>query len=111
VVQEPRAWSLRNLGGDDGARVVLTGEIDLDAAPEVTQELRAASQQFALPLLLDLGDVTLMDSVGLRVLLLAWQEANAAGSVITIVQASPPVRRMLEWTGTAPLFAIDLRPS
>jgi anti-anti-sigma factor len=51
--------------------------------------------------------VTVIDSVGLRALLLAWQAANAAGNSITILHASRPVRRILELTGTAQLFEVE----
>jgi hypothetical protein len=49
MLEQPGAWSIRDVVDDVRACVVLTGEIDLDAADEVIRELRVASKQFVLP--------------------------------------------------------------
>jgi anti-sigma B factor antagonist len=80
--------------------VVLTvaGELDAAAAPLLRRHLLCGPHPGRI--LLDLGDVTFIDSVGLRTLL----EAALAGEPIELVRRSHAVERILELTGTRDLL-------
>ena len=79
--------------------VVVTGEVDLDTAPtvrdEVLRHLRAGAS-----VALDLGDVTFMDSSGLHVLLATNRRASLVGAQLRLGRVSDRVQRLLELTGT-----------
>jgi anti-anti-sigma factor len=57
------------------------------------------------PLILDLGELTFIDSCGLRAILDARRRAEAIGYEIRVVGARQAVRRVFELTGT--MFVID----
>jgi anti-anti-sigma factor len=54
----------------------------------------------------DLHEVAFMDSTMLRELLRAHREMENAGGRLVIASAQPTVRRLLELTGTADVFAL-----
>ena len=79
--------------------VVVTGEVDLDTAPAVRDELLRQLHQGAT-VHLDLGDVTFMDSSGLHVLLATTRRASLVGAELRLVRMSARVHRLLELTGS-----------
>ena len=79
--------------------VIVTGEVDLDTAPTVRDEvLRHLHGGAAVHL--DLGDVTFMDSSGLHVLLATTRRASLVGAELRLVRVSARVQRLIELTGT-----------
>jgi anti-anti-sigma factor len=54
----------------------------------------------------DLDEVAFMDSTMLRELLRAHREVENAGGRFVVASAQPSVRRLLELTGTADVFAM-----
>jgi anti-sigma B factor antagonist len=92
----------------DGATVVsLSGEIDLETAPEVKTVLDrlAVSKPRTI---LDLADVSFIDSTGLTMLLRVVQRAAKEGwSLALAPKLSEPVARLLELTNTYQLLPID----
>ncbi len=79
--------------------VVVTGEVDLDTAPTVRDEVLRHLREGAT-VHLDLGDVTFMDSSGLHVLLATTRRAALVGAELRLVRVSPRVQRLLVLTGT-----------
>jgi anti-sigma B factor antagonist len=92
----------------DGTVVVrLRGELDLAAAPELQRELLGILEQSCTGLVLDLGDLTFLDSSGLGALYRTRRAADE-GSVPLRLEAVPShVMRVLDVTAMAPLFDID----
>ncbi len=80
----------------DGA-LVLAGEIDSYTAPELAERLEADPSL----LVLDLTDVTFIDSSGLRVLVEGHRRRVEAGSSLTLRTPSAAVQRLLEISGLA----------
>jgi anti-sigma B factor antagonist len=79
--------------------VIVSGEVDLDTAPTVRDEvLRHLHGGAAVHL--DLGDVTFMDSSGLHVLLATSRRAALVGAELRLVRVSVRVQRLIELTGT-----------
>jgi anti-sigma B factor antagonist len=83
----------------DTAVVALEGEIDLAAAPEAERRIAEAEARKPALLVVDLREVTFMDSSGLRVLLTAHRRAEQAGRGFALVKGGQAVGRLLEVTG------------
>jgi anti-sigma B factor antagonist len=91
---------------EDGDRAVLyvRGEIDLLTAPEFEQALTAALERHAR-VLVDLCDVTFMDSTGLRVMLHARRALEGSpGRIAVRAEPGGPAARLLELAGVTGLF-------
>jgi anti-sigma B factor antagonist len=87
--------------GRDGetAWVRPVGELDLDTAPQLEDELAAARAQGGQRLVLDLRRLTFMDSTGLR-LVIRWDAAaREEGFEFAIVPGSDVVQRVIRLTG------------
>jgi anti-anti-sigma factor len=82
-------------------RVRLTGEIDMSSVGTLAHAL-AALQRTAPSLVVDLADVTFLDSTGIAVLVIAHRRAVCAGKTLTVVNAQGGVRRVLDITGVLP---------
>jgi anti-sigma B factor antagonist len=79
--------------------VIPRGEIDLATAPVLEGQLRELRDTGFDHLVVDLRDVTFMDSTGLR-LILGWDdEARAGGLDFELIPGAPIVQRLFEITG------------
>jgi anti-sigma B factor antagonist len=81
----------------DIARLTLAGDLDLASAPELERSL-SALQGGGRPVLLDLREVSFMDSSGLRVILGADARARSSGSRLLLVPGPPGVQRVFQLT-------------
>lgn len=80
--------------------VEVFGELDIGQAEIFKVELREALVGDASAILLDLSEVVLIDSTGLRALILLSEEASSGGDKLRIRRSlSPAVGRVLELTG------------
>jgi stage II sporulation protein AA (anti-sigma F factor antagonist) len=86
------------------ARVTLVGELDLDAAGAVADELGALPGRGAKEIIIDASGLNFLDSSGLRALLSAREQLHQAGATLQISAVSPAVDRVLEITGTRTLL-------
>jgi anti-sigma B factor antagonist len=84
---EPRTW-----------RVELHGAIDLETAPALSTQLDDLAKRNALLVIVDLTDVTFLDSSGMRALVHGARELEDAGGRILVQGASGAVERVLELT-------------
>jgi anti-anti-sigma factor len=82
----------------DRLAVRVAGELDIATAPALESALLHALDSGAALILLDLGRVSFIDSMGLRVLLWAAREAREDGDRLRIDCGSGPVRRMVNLT-------------
>ncbi|MGI8461723.1 MAG: STAS domain-containing protein [Solirubrobacterales bacterium] len=81
--------------------VALEGEIDLSTAPEAERRILDAAGGSPARIVIDLREVTFMDSSGVRVLLSAHRDAESNGRSFAIVKGNSAVDRLLEVTGLA----------
>jgi anti-anti-sigma factor len=86
---------------DDEMLIALCGEIDLASAPSLRDLLNAA-RQFATTVVLDLSEVSFLDSAGIKEILDANKDLR-----VRIDNASPTVRRCLDLCGLTGLLLID----
>jgi anti-anti-sigma factor len=80
------------------ARVRLEGELDLAAVPAFDDHLRRLEADRPEAVVLDLTDLTSMDSSGLRAIVMADERARAHGRRLAVVPGPPQVRRVFEIT-------------
>ena len=78
----------------------LSGEIDHHAAKEILAEL-AEQIDAALPerLVLELSQVTFMDSSGIAVLLNAWRRMGQLEGVVEVHQVPPQAQKVFQAAG------------
>lgn len=81
--------------------VALEGEIDLSTAPDAERRITEAEESGPVGIVVDLRDVTFMDSSGLRVLLIAHRRAQENGRRFALTKGSEAVDRLLDVTGLA----------
>jgi anti-anti-sigma factor len=86
------------------ALVTVSGEVDLESAPELGDHSLAALKDVSVHLVLDLRGVTFMDSTGLKVLLATAHRADLAGGSLVLVAPNRAVHRILTLTGLDKTF-------
>ena len=91
---------------DDLAIVSVGGEVDLETASQLGDHALDALLDVSPHVLLDLTDVTFMDSTGLKVLLSIQRRADLAGGSFAVAGASRSVRKILTLTGLDQTFTI-----
>lgn len=85
---------------DDGVvRLVLVGELDLSSASQVEEVLKDLELEGPSLIVLDLRELTFMDSTGLRVMVSADARARDQARRLAIVQGPEPVHRVFRITG------------
>lgn len=84
-----------------GVKVVaLEGELEVSEAPALRDLMGALIEGPQSRVLLDLGQVSFIDSSGIGVLVGAHRRAEEAGARIGLASPSPGVRRVFELTRT-----------
>jgi anti-sigma B factor antagonist len=92
------------LVGERAYVVALAGEHDLQSAPVIAEQLRAARESGAPAILVDLAETTFLDSTVIHVLLDA-RAGLGDGEHIMVTGANPDVARILALTGIDRYFA------
>jgi anti-sigma B factor antagonist len=83
------------------------GELDLHEAPELQDRITTAIERGALLIVVDLTEVTFIDSMALGVLLAAVNRLRPAGGVIRLVVPNPNIRRIFEISLLDQVFTLD----
>jgi anti-anti-sigma factor len=83
--------------------VRVRGEVDCQTAPRLGEALAAVEG----PLLVDLDEVTFMDSSGVNVLVKHYRQQSDEGAPLRVVAMSRCVHRILEVAGLLHLLAGD----
>jgi anti-anti-sigma factor len=89
--------SIRNTVRAGRHTLALTGELDLDSANKLEEEVREVCASGA-GLVIDLRKVTFMDSTGLRVLVVAGTLCEEIGHELRIIPGED-IQRILEISG------------
>src|SRR3954471_17058746 len=103
LVTSRHLFSVTSTSSLGGATVVTLGEVDLETAPRLRDELLQHLRP-GVTVRLDLGGVTFMDSSGLQPLLTSLRRASLVGAELQLVRLSSRVQRLLELTGTTRLL-------
>jgi anti-sigma B factor antagonist len=97
-------------GAPDAATVKVVGDLDIATAPVLQRALQEACSR-AGAVVLDLRDLTFIDSAGLRVVINASREAERAGLAMSRLRGPAHVERVFDITGTAAIVAIAAEAS
>ncbi len=84
----------------------LSGRLVMADVVEVRQQLLAIIEQGSGKLILDLAEVSFMDSSGLSVLVSAFKAARAKHGDIVLLKLTPRVLALIELTRLQQVFAI-----
>lgn len=86
--------------------VKVTGEIDVYTAPEFKSAVNKAIDAGALNLIIDLTNVSYMDSSGFGILLGATKRVRPKGGTINLLGCSEAITRMLSITRLDTIFGM-----
>ncbi|WP_158734481.1 STAS domain-containing protein [Streptomyces sp. NRRL F-2747] len=94
---------------EDTVTVRAHGELDLVTAEALKHALAEALRHASptRPVLVDFSQVTFCDSAGLNALITARIAAETDGTRICLTGLNHQVHRLLEVTGTLPLFTVN----
>jgi anti-sigma B factor antagonist len=86
--------------------VAVSGEIDVATAPQLRECLHGVIARGAATVMLDLLDVTFLDSTALGVLVGALKRCRELGGDLHIVVADPRIVKIFEITGLTDVFTM-----
>jgi anti-sigma B factor antagonist len=103
----PAQISVMTGAGQTGWTVIVRGEVDIASSPLLRRQLERLVKN-SEPIVVDMTDMTFIDSSGLGVLVdLAQRHREASGAAVSLRGMQEPVRRVFEITGLTDLFAIE----
>lgn len=91
------------IGTDES--IVVHGDIDMAGGPTLEEVI--LSRENLHQVVIDLADVSFIDSSGLRSLIGASRRAQARKSSVILRSVGPEVARLLQITGTTDQFVIE----
>jgi anti-sigma B factor antagonist len=86
--------------------LALRGELDVATVPRLADPLRAAIAAGKTAMVIDLAELTFLDSTGLMVLLNGLRRVGRQGGNLVIMCTNPTVLRLFDITGTASTFTV-----
>ena len=106
MVNDETVWELSVRRDDRRARLVVVGELDLETAPKlltgVVEQLRIGVDE----LVIDLAELSFIDSSGLGTLVGCWRRAQQAGVALIVANPNEDVSMTLEITGLDQILPI-----
>jgi anti-sigma B factor antagonist len=84
---------------DGTRRIAVAGELDVATAPSLNEALAQAEAGDARVIVVDLADVSFIDSTGLHAILAAHARSQRNGNRLCLARCSEPVERLFELTG------------
>jgi anti-anti-sigma factor len=99
-------FDLRVVHSDSRVHIAPVGELDIASAPQLEEAVAQATAGPVAELVLDLRELTFMDSTGLRALAQANLKAEQAGTALSIWRGSRQIERVLEISGLGPLLPL-----
>lgn len=91
---------------DDLTVVQVRGELDVFSSPRLREMLLDLVEEGGLHLVVDLSDVTFLDSTGLGVLVGIYHRLRARGGSLTFGGANDRVRRVFHVTQLTKIFVL-----
>jgi anti-anti-sigma factor len=86
---------------DDIALAMCSGEVDIDSAPRLEARLRRALDEGARDVVVNLRDVSFIDSSGITALLRAAENARWRYGHLFLTRPTPQAMRVLQLTQSA----------
>jgi anti-anti-sigma factor len=106
------SFDLKVVRNGRSTRIAPRGELDIATTPELERALAEATAESMAELVLDLRELTFMDSTGLRALAQVNTRADVAGVTLSIIRGPRQIERVLEISGLGGLLPlVDAPPS
>jgi anti-sigma B factor antagonist len=93
--------------GESGPLVVLTGEVDITNAAELSELVTGQLTGETLRLTIDVGGLGFADTAGIRVFLLAAKTLRQRGGDLVLLRPQRALARVLEILGADEVLAIQ----
>ena len=91
---------------DHASGMLVRGEVDLSTEPDLSERLDVAIRESEGTFVVDLSDLTFLDSTGITVLLRARALLGREERQLAIICPPGAVRRVFELTGCGDLFVL-----
>jgi len=106
------SFELKVVRNGRATHIAPCGELDIATTPELEQALVEATADASAQIVLDLRELSFMDSTGLRALAQANSRADDAGVKLSIVRGPRQIARVLEISGLGGLLPmVDAPPA
>jgi anti-sigma B factor antagonist len=107
-VVEPELRVSVEFGSESPKRptVTVAGEVDIQTSPILEEQLESLLEQGLSSVVVDLDQVTFLDSTGLSVLIAGLKRCQTAGGELRVVSPQPNVRRVFAVTGLTEAFQL-----
>jgi anti-sigma B factor antagonist len=99
-------FKIEERAGEAGPVIAVSGEIDVATAPQLRESLHRVIAQGETTVVLDLLEVTFLDSTALGVLVGALKRCRELGGDLYVVVADPRIMKIFEITGLTNVFTI-----
>jgi anti-sigma B factor antagonist len=86
--------------------ITVGGECDMNAAPSLSVAVEAAFQRGVAHMVVDLNEVTFIDSTAIGILLAARERLHRSGGTFEVVCTNRNVVRVLEIVGVEPVAGV-----
>ncbi|WP_456551153.1 STAS domain-containing protein [Blastococcus sp. SYSU D00813] len=93
---------------DAGGRVAVTGEVDCSTAPRLTSCIDSLLAAAPRELVVDLTEVTFLDSAGLHALVTAHARAERTGTRLRVLVATRAALRPIQVTGLWDVLGVEV---
>ncbi len=87
-------------------RVVLDGRLDTDGVNAIELSFTATIVPAGRPAIVDLGAVTFLASLGVRMFISTARAAAGRGNTLVLFKATPPVAEIIDTMGLGEIIAI-----
>ena len=101
------AFDLAVRVSDDTGTVTLAGDLDIASAPRLGETFDWLCEQGCQQIVVDVAEVSFVDSSGLAAFVRAHQTLLHAGGRLTLRRPGHSMRRLLEMTGLSSEFRIQ----
>jgi anti-anti-sigma factor len=95
----PPSFEIHSTLEVDAARILVVGELDIATVPRLEKEARAMLARHARELIIDMSQLTFIDSSGLRLLIALNDEASAAGWTLGLIRPAERALTVFRITG------------
>jgi anti-sigma B factor antagonist len=99
--------SVTTVRTDAGGRIFVSGEIDCSTAPQLSACIDSLLSAAPAEAVVDLSEVTFLDSAGLHALVTAHARAMALGVRLRVLVASRAVERPIQVTGLWDVLGVE----
>jgi anti-anti-sigma factor len=105
------SFGIQILQNGASTRIAPNGELDIATTPALEQAIADATSAPGVTLVLDLRELTFMDSTGLRTLAQTNARAQQDGFTLSIWRGSRQIERVLEISGLGALLPLEDAPA